>query len=285
MATWDGWLIIDGWHVGHGADGVTLTAQLFSKSRDNAPGRGSPVPVAGPNMVPTAYRAYKVSEVDFAPVSSAGPFVIQVKARAGLGSSGAGNTGGTLLKTNSMVTGYADFHIKPAWCGLKAAPEGAKAQSLKGYDWHTGKWASAAVGDGPGQWANWLKAATGGWGVKGSPFTKMVNPRLADDTLRFLQVTVTFYAKETADGLENWGGFSGIVPVNSMPKWIAIPGGDNRWRLWDEEYHRDTEVDGSTGLFKITRVLLGIPPAAKDCSGARLQWDQNEIGQRDWDRT
>jgi hypothetical protein len=83
MATWDGWLIIDGWHVGHGADGVTLTAQLFSKSRDNAPGRGSPVPVVGINAVPAAFRAYKVSEVDFAPVSSAGPFVIQVKARAG----------------------------------------------------------------------------------------------------------------------------------------------------------------------------------------------------------
>ncbi len=282
MATWDGWTILDGWRVAHGPDGYTLTAQLFSKSRDNAPGRGSPVPVVGINAVPAAFRAYKVSEVDFAPVSSAGPFVIQVKARAGLGSSGAGNTGDSLLKTNSMVAGYADFHIRPAWCGLKPAPEGTIAQTIGG--WNTGKWASAAIGDGKDTWTAWAAAFSAGSGIHGSPFTKMVNPRLADNTLRFLQVTVTFYAKETTDGLENWGGFSGVVPINSMPSWITIPKGNNRWRLFDEEISRETETDGSTKLFKITRVLLGIPNAAKDCSGTRLEWDQSEIGQKDWSK-
>lgn len=282
MATWDGWTILDGWRVAHGPDGYTLTAQFFAKTRSNAPIRSSAVPRLGINAVPTGFTSYKVSDVEIAPVSSVGPYVIQVTAKAGLGSSGVGNTGDSLLKTNSLVAGYADFHIRPAWCGLKPAPEGTAAKTVNG--WNTGKWASAAIGDGKDTWTAWAAAFSAGSGIHGSPFTKMVNPRLTDDTLRFLQVTVTFYAKETTDGLENWGGFSGVVPINSMPSWITIPGGDNRWRLFDEEISRDTETDGSTKLFKITRVLLGIPNAAKDCSGARLQWDQSEIGQKDWSK-
>jgi len=282
MATWDGWTIIDGWKVAHTRDGYTLTAQFFSKSRDNAPARSSAVPRTGLNAVPAGFTAYKVSDVEIAPVSSAGPYIIQVTVKAGLGSSGVGNTGDTLLKTNSLVAGYTDFHIRPAWCGLKPAPEGTAAKTVNG--WNTGKWASAAIGDGKDTWTAWAAAFSAGSGIHGSPFTKMVNPRLADDTLRFLQVTVTFYAKETTDGLENWGGFSGVVPINSMPSWITIPGGDNRWRLFDEEISRETETDGSTKLFKITRVLLGIPNAAKNCSGTRLEWDQSKIGQKDWSK-
>ena len=282
MATWDGWTILDGWRVAHGPDGYTLTAQFFAKTRANAPIRSSVVPKSGANAVPTGFASYKVSDVEIAPVSSVGPFVIQVTAKAGLGSSGVGNPGDSLLKTNSMVAGYADFHIRPAWCGLKPAPEGTAAKTVNG--WNTGKWASAAIGDGKDTWTAWAAAFSAGSGIHGSPFTKMVNPRLADETLRFLQVTVTFYAKETTGGLENWGGFSGVVPINSMPRWITIPGGDNRWRLFDEEISRETETDGSTKLFKITRVLLGIPNAAKDCGGTRLEWDQSEIGQKDWSK-
>lgn len=280
MATWDGWTILDGWRVAHGPDGYTLTAQFFAKTRDNAPIRSSAVPRLGINAVPAGFNAYKVSDVEIAPVSSVGPYVIQVTAKAGLGSSGVGNTGDSLLKTNSLVAGYADFHIRPAWCGLKPAPEGTIAQTIGG--WNTGKWASAAIGDGKDTWTAWAAATSGG--VHGSPFTKMVNPRLADDTLRFLQVTVTFYAKESTGGLANWGGFSGVVPISSMPSWITIPGGDNRWRLFDEEISRETETDGSTKLFKITRVLLGIPNIAKDYSSTRLQWDQSVIGQKEWSK-
>ena len=66
-----------------------------------------------------------------------------------------------------------------------------------------------------------------------------MQPGLADTTLRFLSVTVTFHVKETSVGLKSGAAFSGIVPVNSFPKWIAIPGGDNRWRLYDEEIERE----------------------------------------------
>lgn len=280
MATWDGWTIIDGWNVSHSPDGYTLTAQFYAKVNANVPFRGATMPTIGINAVPGAFRAYKVAEVTIAPVSAAGPFVAQVTAKAGLGSSGAGNTGTSLLKTNSLEAGYADYHIRPAWCGLKPAPEGTVAKTIG--EWNTGKWSSAAVGDGKDVWTAWSAAVLAGTTIDGSPFTKIVNPRLADKTMRFLQVTVSFYAKETTSGLENWGGFSGVVPVSSMPTWITIPGGDNRWRLFDENITRDTETDGSTRLFKINRVLLGIPNQARDSSGTRLQWNQSEIGQKDW---
>ena len=93
MATWDGWTILDGWRVAHGPDGYTLTAQFFAKTRDHAPIRSSAVPRFGINAVPAGFAAYKVSNVEIAPVSSVGPYVIQVTAKAGLGSSGVGNTG------------------------------------------------------------------------------------------------------------------------------------------------------------------------------------------------
>ena len=282
MAVWDGWTIIDGWRVTHTRDGYTLSAQFFSKSRDNVPTRAAAVPRNGINAVPAEFSSYKVSDVEIAPVSSAGPFVIQVTAKAGLGSSGLGNTGDTLLKSNSLTASYTDFHIRPSWCGLKPAPADARPTTVN--DWNTGKWASAIAGDGKGSWTQWRAAFTNGVGVQGSPFTRMVKPSLADDTLRFLQVTVSFYAKETTAGLANWGDFSGVVPIRSMPAWITIPGGDNRWRLFEEEISRETETDGRTQLFKITRVLLGIPNIAQDCAKRRLQWDQTKIGQRDWDK-
>lgn len=280
MATWDGWTIIDGWNVTHTREGYTLTAQFFSKSRDHAPSRSSAVPVSGQNAVPPAFASYKVSEVATSPVSSVGPWVIQVTAKAGLGSSGVGNTGDTLLKTNSLSSGYMDFHMQPGWCGLRQAPASAKPTTVSG--WNTGKWASAVSGDGPDGWGSWSAAAAAGNSISGSPFTRMVKPSLADVTMRFLQIEVSFYVKETKEGLSSWGGFSGIVPVNSMPAWITIPGGDNRWRLFDEKVAREVETDGRTWLFKVDRTLLGIPNAAKDCVGGRLQWSQDEIGQRDW---
>ncbi|MCK9254144.1 MAG: hypothetical protein M0P55_15460, partial [Clostridiales bacterium] len=269
----------DGWAINRTAGGYTLTAQLHSSSRDYFPSRGDKLPITGVNAVPRQFVAYRISDVQTAALSAAGPYLAQVTASGGLAAKHSGAAFDTLSQTD-LRAGYMDYHLQPEWSALKAGSGEWRKRTLDG--WHTGKWVSA-LDDIQGNWANWGAAVLDQRSIKGSPFTKFVQPGLADSTLRFLSVTVTHHAKETTDGLEKWGGFSGVVPVNSFPKWIAIPGGDNRWRLYDEEIERVIETDGSTVLFKVTRVLLGIPNQAKDAYGARLQWNQDEIGQRDWD--
>lgn len=271
--------IIDGWDVARNASGYTLTAQLWSTDRDYFPSRGDKLPITGVNAVARQFVAYRITDVQTTALSSAGPYLAQVTASGGLAAKHSGAAFDTLSQTD-LRAGYMDYHLQPEWSALKAGSGEWRKRTLDG--WHTGKWVSA-LDDIQGIWANWGAAVLDQRSIKGSPFTKFVQPGLADSTLRFLSVTVTHHAKETTDGLEKWGGFSGVVPVNSFPKWIAIPGGDNRWRLYDEEIERVIETDGSTVLFKVTRVLLGIPNQAKDAYGARLQWNQDEIGQRDWD--
>lgn len=272
--------IIDGWAINRTAGGYTLTAQLHSATRDYFPGRGDKVPSTGVNAVPKQFVAYRISDVQTAALSAAGPYLAHVTASGGLAPKHFSGDANSILSQTDLRAGYMDYHLQPEWSALKAGSGEWRKRTLDG--WHTGKWVSA-LDDIQGIWANWGAAVLDQRSIKGSPFTKFVQPGLADSTLRFLSVTVTHHAKETTDGLEKWGGFSGVVPVNSFPKWIAIPGGDNRWRLYDEEIERVIETDGSTVLFKVTRVLLGIPNQAKDAYGARLQWNQDEIGQRDWD--
>lgn len=296
--------IIDGWTVNRTASGYTLTAQLYSSSRDYFPSRGDKLPITGLNAVERQFVAYRISDVQTTALSAAGPYLAQVTATGGIQPKHFNGDANSVLSQTDLRTGYMDYHMQPQWAGLKAGSE----ESLKpiniliGYsneksnptplypiqnvEWYPGKWVS--IFDKAGVWTNWsvkfAEALQGNSGhLPGSLFTRMVHPYLADTTLRFLSVTVTFHVKETSVGLENWGGFSGIVPVNSFPKWIAIPGGDNRWRLYDEEIERVIETDGTTVLFKVTRVLLGIPNEARDVANNRLEWDQKTIGQRDWD--
>ena len=118
--------------------------------------------------------------------------------------------------------------------------------------------------------------------LEGTPFSKPVNSRLSEIDLRFLTVTVDYYERWNSRTVENWGGFAGIVPVNSMPGWLVIPQGDNRWRLVDESLEECMDTDGRRKLVKRHRALLGIPPAAVDWQGDRLEWNQAVFGQKDW---
>lgn len=272
--------IIDGWTVNRTASGYTLTAQLWAAGRDYFPSRGDKLPITGLNAVQRQFVAYRITDVQTTALSAAGPYLAQVTATGGIQPKHFGDANSVLSQTD-LRTGYMDYHMQPGWSALRAG-SGDKWTKRTISGWSTGKWVSD-LDDTQGSWVNWEEAVNNYRSIKGSPFTRFVQPGLADTTLRFLSVTVTFHVKETSVGLEKWGGFSGIVPVNSFPKWIAIPGGDNRWRLYDEEIERVMETDGSTVLFKVTRVLLGIPNQAKDAYGTRLQWDQSEIGQRDWD--
>ncbi len=279
MANWSKCTILDGWAINHTSAGYSLNAQFRAVNRADLPSRGDKVPITGVNAPPRQFTAYRVSDVVSTPLTSVGPYIASVTISGNLGPKNfSGEIGATLSQTD-LSAAYMDFHIKPEWCGVRAGSGEWKRTTI--YGWNTGKWVSA-VDSKKGTWKNWLEAATYERSLSGSPFRKIVQPALADETLKFLSVTVSFHTKESTDGLEKWGGFSGIVPVNSFPKWITIPGGDNRWRLYDEDVQRVMETDGKTQLFKVTRILLGIPPAAKDVYGKRLQWDQKVIGQRDW---
>ena len=98
--------------------------------------------------------------------------------------------------------------------------------------------------------------------------------------MRFLAVTVKFNRLE-GNGIEDWANFHGVVPVSSMPSWVKIPHGDNRWRLWDESFEMTKDTDGKR-ILSVTRVLLGIPSGFKDMEGNRCQWNDVALGQRDW---
>jgi hypothetical protein len=286
---WNQIKIIDGWTVNRTASGYTLTAQLWAAGRDYFPSRGDKLPITGVNAVQSKFVAYRISDVQTTALSAAGPYLAQVTATGGIQPKHFGDANSVLSQTD-LRTGYMDYHMQPGWSALRAGSGDWKKTTIGGVHvsgefvplWDPGKWVST-LDDKQGIWTLWVAAVSGGKHISGSPFTRFVQPGLADTTLRFLSVTVTFHVKESSVGLEKWGGFSGIVPVSSFPKWIAIPGGDNRWRLYDEEIERVMETDGTTVLFKVTRVLLGIPNQAKDAYGTRLQWDQNEIGQRNWD--
>ena len=278
MADWSKVKIIDGWRVARDRSGFTLTAQMHSDTREALPKRGDTLPYTGINAPPAGFISYVVSEIDTVPVSSAGPYLAQVNARAWLGSSGSADSGKSLLATNNLRAGYMDFQCKARWSALQKNPGGEGTSEdtygIQGY------WVSAIPGDQMSSWNQWK--ATLPKPESGCPFRKRPHPRHADENIRMLLMTVDYYEREKKEGLEKWGGFSGIVPINSMPKWLTIPGGDNRWRLWDENVERAMDTDGSTRLLHVTRMLMGIPPAFKDVYGDRMEWDQDVIGQRDW---
>lgn len=277
---WNKISIIDGWEIVRDGRGYTLSAQFHAPSRDVLPDKGDKLPSSGKNAPPGRFVAYRVTEVQSVPLTGAGPYIAQVTAGGGLTPGHFGGAPDSVLSQTELQAGYMDYHIHPGYAALRAGEDDThKGMVFDG--WHSGKWLSALDAR-PGDWVNWAKAIANENGVKGSPFRRLAHPSLADRTMRFLVVTATFHRKEDKHGLEKWGGFSGIVPVRSFPDWVAIPGGDNRWRLYDEEIDRVMETDGKTVLFRVRRTLLGIPPAAKDVYGNRMQWEQQSIGQRDW---
>lgn len=280
MPKWDDVHMIDGWVVQQTSAGIELTASLWAYTREAFPVRGDVLPAKGPCRPQTQYLSYRIREITTTQLTGAGPFLASVTAGHSVGATTAGR-GDRLLDQTSLRTGYADFQILPEWCGLRPAPGTTTPKRLRG-EWDTGKWASAIAPDPSGTWDAWLDAYDSGRSIEGSPFRRIINPHFADTTQRFLQATATCHFKETSSGLERWGGFQGIVPANSFPSWLSLPGGDNRWRLYDEEIEQLYDNDGRTRLLKATRTLLGVPPSVTDSTGNRAQWDQTTIGQRDW---
>lgn len=283
MADWTKIGLVEGWKVKRDRGGYTLAATVTAATRAALPARGDRPPLTGQCAVDARYATYVVDDVETVPVTPVGPFIAAITVKAWLGSSGA-PSGDSLLKENHYEAGYMDFHIQPEWCGLRKYTDSSKAikhvSPPSGFE--PGSWISAISGDAPGTWTQWAAGASQARGVSGSPFTRMIHPRLADTTIRFLTMSVDFYTRERSDGLERWGGFAGVVPVNSLPAWLKIPGGDNRWRLDDEKATGERDTTGGAKLLHVTRVLLGIPSACKDASGNRAEWDQGVIGQRDW---
>jgi hypothetical protein len=192
-----------------------------------------------------------------------------------------------------MSAAYMDFHIPADWCCVRRRT-GDQPPSSSPSEAFTLGWQSSVQGDVSEDgkscsWKNYLKTLP--TAPFDCPFTRRPYPSCADQTLRFLCVTTEHYARRSSAGLDKWGRFSGIIPVRSMPKWITIPGGDNRWRLWDEQVESTTDTDGRTDLWHIRRTLLGIPSNVRAArksgdsveEGDRLEWSQAKIGQRDWD--
>lgn len=281
MADWTNIKMIDGWATQQTANGIELSAQLWASTREAFPVRGDAMPARGSCTPPARYLSYRLRDISVTKLSGAGPYLAQVTFGHNVGVTTAGR-GDRILDQTSLQAGYMDFHVLPEWCALRPAPSSVTPKRIEGA-WDTGKWASAVNGDAAGNWDNWTTAYNAGIDISGSLFRNFLNPHFADTTQRFLQVTVTFHVKETSAGLEKWGGFSGVVPVSSMPSWIAIPTGISRWRLFDEEIERVIENDGKTRLFKVMRVLLGVPGHVTDSTGARARWSTAALGEREWD--
>lgn len=280
MVDWNEVHMIDGWTVSKTSSGTELTCQLWATTREVFPTRGTPLPATGSCMPPITYISYRIKDISTVKLSGAGPYLAQVTATGRWGADNKDDGEGVLLAQKNRRMAYTDFHILPEWCGLRPGPATTKPTKID--LWSTGKWASAIEGEETGKWVKWEAGYKGHDGIYGSPFRRMLNPTLADTTQRFLTVICSFYIKETTSGLENWAAFGGIVPINSMPKWIQIPGGDNRWRVYDEELEDAVEEDGRTKLFKVTRTLLGVPNIVKDSTDSRAEWEQAVIGQKDW---
>jgi hypothetical protein len=284
MPDWTKISLVEGWKIRRDRDGYTLTATVTAATGAVLPNRGDGLPLTGQCAVAATFASYVVNEVEIAPVTPVGPYIAAITAKAWLGSSGGSAGGDSLLKETRYSGGYMDFHVQPDWCGLRKAGDSGKALGHRSppSGFVPGAWISAVSGDAPGAWAAWKAAVSDGRSIAGSPFTKMLHPRLADTTVRFLTMTVDFYNREGSHGLEKWGGFSGVVPVNSLPNWLKIPGGNNRWRLYDESIEAARDTSGGARLLHVSRVLLGVPPSCKTAAGARAEWDQAVIGQRNW---
>lgn len=267
--------MVDGWTIRRDSEGYTLTAQIYALKMDDLPTRGNAVTTDGQSTcaVPSRFKSYLVTESEITPLTSEGPFLATVTAKAHLSASGQNSD--SLLSQNSVTACYQDFHIEPWYCCLAVADANSTESGRP--DRIGERFVSDYRDDKKGVRWNSDKTAV----HDGCPFSKRPHYRYAGETLRFLAVTVKFNRLE-GSGIEHWANFNGIVPVNSMPKWIKIPHGDNRWRLWDEVYEMAKDTDGKR-ILSVTRVLLGIPANFKDMNGNRCQWNQSVLGQKNWE--
>ena len=105
----------------------------------------------------------------------------------------------------------------------------------------------------------------------------------ADAKVLMMSVTTSHYVTRR-NLIGSWGTFAGVIPWHSFPKWLRdLPGGDNRWRLVGESMEQTLATNGRTVVYHIRRTLRGIPNSFYDYRRERMQWNQDTIGQRDWD--
>ena len=218
--------------------------------------------------VPSQFKAYLITEAEITPLTVVGPYLASLTAKAHLSASGM--TSDSILSQNSVSAGFQDFLVKHRYCCVKKLEEGAKPVA-SGCSWMS----NFANDKSARIYRSDLLAV-----YPGCPFKRRPHWRHADDNMRFLAVTVKFNRIE-GNGIEDWANFHGVVPVSSMPSWIKIPHGDNRWRLWDESFEMAKDTDGKR-ILSVTRVLLGIPSGFKDMEGNRCQWNDDAIGQKNW---
>lgn len=278
MADWLKITMVDGWKIHRDESGYTLSAQLYAKSRDALPKRGDPVTTSAASTcaVPPEYVKYIVAEVETTPLSSCGPFVAEVTCRSHI-SANANPGKDSLLYQTSVIATYQEFHVDPWMCYLKKRKEndGYHGSRISAYV-ETSLWRSAFDNDQDG--SKWLSTSTSV--AYGCPFRRRPHARFADQTVPFILVTVSFNRLE-GSGLEDWANFQGVVPVSSMPDWIKIPRGDNRWRLWNETFTMSKDTNGAR-ILQVKRDLLGIPSNFTDVNGDRCQWDPDTLGQKPW---
>lgn len=78
---WTKFKLVDGgWACNCTADGWTLTAQLFSMQNTVWPQRGDFVTTSGDCAVPARFVGYKITDIEYEALSSAGPYIFTVTA-------------------------------------------------------------------------------------------------------------------------------------------------------------------------------------------------------------
>ena len=278
MADWSKITLLDGWTVQRDENGYTLTVQAYAESMGVFPTRYEAVPTTGRCAVPSQFAKFRFAEVTIRPLTSAGPWLADLTAKAHLTAHSTKKD--SLLYQSSVSGGYMDFLVKLSYCRLKEAtngsdnpPSGMPSNFVSAFN------DDAPKGDGTYTWTAW-RANDANTVPSKCPFSTRPHYKFAGENVKLLAVTVSFNKRE-GDGLEDWAAFSGIVPVSSMPSWIKIPHGDNRWRLWDESLEYSTDGDGKR-ILRVRRVLLGIPNGFRDMKGNRIQWNQSLLGQKKW---
>ena len=271
MADWNQCrLLADGWTVRRDSSGYTLSAEVYAKTRDALPIRGAYVPVSGPCAVPGQFASYVVTESEIRQLTPVGPFIASLTVRSWLGVA-SGAFSDSLMHQRTVSTGYMDYHIKPSWLFLrKRQSDAAHPQIIGGY-------VSTVKGESSAQWSSNHHSPS-----DACPFSTRPHKRFCDRTIRFLQITATYYVQQRPSELRSWGKFAGIIPVRSMPSWLTPPGGDNRWRLYEEHLESERDTNGLTRLYRVTRILIGIPSNFVNYNNRRCQWDKSKVGQRDW---
>ena len=245
-ANWSKITLLDSWTIQRDENGYTISAQAYAESMSVFPTRHDPVPSSGPSAVPSQFTKYRFSEVVIHPLTSVGPWVADLTAKAHLTDHSTHKD--SPLYQSKVMGGYMDFFVTYEHCGYKDQE-----------DYENHGHASRR---------------------SNSPFNSLPDRKFANQNWKFLAVTVNFNKRE-GQGLEEWAAFSGIIPVKSMPSWIKIPHGEDRWRLWDEQLEYTRGDDGSR-LLKVHRVLLGIPGFFKNIHGERVPWSQENLGPKDW---